>query len=73
VQNFALADWLAFHQDLEKVKCNIISKADTATADELYSEFAEAIEEGIRKYIPTKSFRENKKLPFVTKNINSKN
>ena len=69
VQNFALADWLAFHQDLEKVKCNIISKADTATADELYSEFAEAIEEGIRKYIPTKSFRENKKLPFVTKYI----
>ncbi len=54
---------------MEKVGEDIIRLASITSVEELYTMFQEAIDQGIKDHIPTKTIRKGTSLPFINKKL----
>ena len=63
------ARWEEFRQFMNDSKRSILENANNISVDEIWVKFRDAIECGVRKFIPSKTVRSKRSLPWITKDI----
>ena len=72
IQIYSKADWEGMRHDMQKFQSSFLSTCEGKSTEQLWQEFTAEIDQIVKKYVPSKTLRGRKNLPWVTQEIRRK-
>ncbi|MCG8032702.1 MAG: reverse transcriptase domain-containing protein [Candidatus Thiodiazotropha taylori] len=72
VNLYSKADWVSMKQEMQEFQSAFLSTCEGKSTDQLWQEFKGEVDALIKRYVPTKTLRGRKNLPWVTQEIRRK-